>query len=71
VNAEWPLLVILGVSLAKWRGYPQGGVVVCRKWMVGRVETELRLKVLMGNQCSDQIIASVKLKDSSLIVCKS
>jgi hypothetical protein len=70
VNAEWPLLVILGVSLAKWRGYPRGGVVVCRKWLVGWVETELRLKVFMG-QCGHQIRASVKLKDISLIACKS
>ena len=37
---------------------------------VGWVETELRLKVFMG-QCGHQIRASVKLKDSSLIVCKS
>ena len=31
----------------KW-GYPRGGVVICRNWLVGRQETELRLRIIMG-----------------------
>jgi hypothetical protein len=37
------------------RGVARDGVLVCRKWMVGRVEVKLRLKIIMGTSAGTKI----------------
>ena len=39
---------MLGVPSGEVGGAPGGGVLVCRKLLVGRVEVKLELKIIMG-----------------------
>jgi hypothetical protein len=51
----------IGVPSDKSGGAPGGRVLVRRKWLVDRVEVEVRLKVIMGNRAGNKPVYWSKL----------